>query len=279
MILNLTTGTAFNEIFDLPIQNRGGGVRPVGIQADTASLGTTFSIIGCLAIAGFRNSKTTKIIILFMISALILLSSVRAALLLVPLIILWWLKDSIKSFAIAFVLIVIGFFTFKSNNYVDELIDITTQNIEWTVDNPVESGYIRGIMIFFSFEVANERFPVGAGAATYGTVTSDDSHIYAEIGMHNSRFFVEKEGIYDSNLASLLGEFGYLGFVIYLFIFYLVVTTPAKFKKYEQEDEFKFVFSLLVIGYGVATPIFMNTYPAFILALVLVGSYKKIRNE
>jgi len=276
LLMNLLLGNYFNELFDLVVQKRGGGVRPIGIQSDTASLGTTFALLACLYITSIKKlTAKVKVVLLMFFSILVLLTTVRTALLFIPLVVLWWLKDSLKSFFIALAFILAILIPLKSSDYMDELIDITTQNIEWTVENPVESGYIRGIMIYFSFELANDRFPIGTGAATYGTVMSGDSHIYAEIGLQNSRFFVDKEGIYDSNFASILGEFGYLGLLVYFLVVYLVMMTPFRVGKYQNEAEFRFVFFLLISGYSIATPIFMNTYPAFMLALVLVASYSK----
>lgn len=278
MLFNMLSDFSFNTFFDRAIQFRGGLIRPLGIQGDTASLGSTFAIAASFYICHRENIKIkVKVLLILMFIVLILLSSVRTALIVIPLIFLWWLRDSFKTFILASVLLVIATFSFKSSNYADELIDITAQNIAWTIENPVESSYIRGIMIYFSFEVANSRFPFGAGAATYGTVMSDDSPVYAEIGLQNSRFFVEKEGIYDSNLASLLGEFGYLGLLIYLALFYKVITLPEKLRVGKLTNEFKFVFFLLVIGYSIATPIFMNTYPAFWFSLVAVAAYSTIK--
>ena len=129
-------------------------------------------------------------------------------------------------------------------------------------------------MIYFAFDLAIDRFPLGTGAATYGTVMSDNSAVYAEIGLQNSRYFVEKDGIYDSNFASLLGEFGFIGLFMFFIVFNRVITMPmSKSELYLSESEFRFVLLMLVIAYGVTTPIFMNTYPAFILALVSVASY------
>jgi hypothetical protein len=277
LLFNLATGSYFNEIFDVVTQNRGGWVRPIGIQANTGSLGTVLALFCCLWVCGLESlQKNVRIIILLVFSVFIILSTVRVAFLVIPLIILWWLKDSLKSFFVILFFILLMFFSLKSNKLVDELVDITVQNIEWTIDNPVESSYIRGIMIFFSVELANEHFPIGTGAATYGTVTSTDSYVYAEIGLQNSRFFIDKEGIYDSNLASLLGEFGYLGVLIYFYIFYRIINLPVKLGLYEQRNEFKFVFFSFIAISSLVSPVFMNTFPAFMLALVLVASYHRV---
>lgn len=274
MFINLFTGSLFNVLFDTKVNMRSGGVRPIGIQADTGSLGTTFALIGCLLISGLKSANNIKVILLLFMAVLVLIASTRTALILLPLVVVWWLRDSVKSFVIAFTLLVSSFFVIQSSNYMDEIIEITIDNVEATVDDPVASSYIRGIMIYFAFELAIDRFPLGTGAATYGTVMSDNSDVYAEIGLQNSRYFIEKDGIYDSNFASLLGEFGFLGLMLYLFIFYKIIHVPmVHSQQMHSVPEFRFVLFGVVFAYGVTTPIFMNTYPAFILVLVIVASY------
>jgi hypothetical protein len=275
LLINLLTGSLFNELFDTKVNMRSGSVRPIGIQADTGSLGTTFALIGCLMISGLKSTTNNiKLILLLLMAVLVLVASTRTALILLPLVVAWWLRDSAKSFFIASLLLVSSFFMIQSSNYMDEMISITVDNIESTVDDPVASSYIRGIMIYFAFELATERFPFGTGAATYGTVMSDNSPVYAEIGLQNSRYFIDKDGIYDSNFASLLGEFGFLGLLLYLFIFYKIIHAPMRYsQQLNSTPEFRFVLFGVVFAYGITTPIFMNTYPAFILVLVIVASY------
>jgi len=277
LILNILTGSLFNELFDTKVNLRSGGARPIGIQADTGSLGTTFALIGCLIVSGLKSTnRTLKVFFLVGMTALILVASTRTGLILIPLVVLWWLRDSVKSFVIAVVLLISSVIFIQSSDYMDELIDITIDNIEWTIEDPVASSYIRGIMIYFAFDLAIDRFPLGTGAATYGTVMSDNSAVYAEIGLQDSRYFVEKDGIYDSNFASLLGEFGFIGLALFFIVFNKVLKLPMRQSEiYSSESEFRFVLLMLVIAYGITTPIFMNTYPAFILALISVASYYK----
>lgn len=277
LVINLFTGSLFNLLFDTKVNMRSGSVRPIGIQADTGSLGTTFALIGCLLISGLKstiNNNNLKMCFLLVMAVLVLIASTRTALILLPLVVIWWLRDSVKSFLIAFILLVSSFFVIQSSNYMDEMVEITIDNVEATIDDPVASSYIRGIMIYFAFELAVDRFPLGTGAATYGTVMSDNSDVYAEIGLQNSRYFVEKDGIYDSNFASLLGEFGFLGLLLYLFVFYKIIRAPMMYsKQMKSASEFRFVLFGVAFAYGITTPIFMNTYPAFILMLVIVASY------
>ncbi|TPH17075.1 O-antigen ligase family protein [Litorilituus lipolyticus] len=281
LLLNLLSGSLFNEIFETKITLRSELVRPIGIQADTGNLGITFSLLGCLFVCGNKlTSRWAKVAILIAFTLLILMSSTRTGLVLIPLVVLWWLRDSIKSFFIAIVLLISSVFFISSSNYMDEMINITIENIEWTIDDPVASSYIRGIMIYFAFDLAADRFPLGTGAATYGTVMSDDSAVYAEIGLQNSRFFIDKDGIYDSNFASILGEFGYIGLLLYFWAFYKVINAPFRGESSNNsESEFRFVIYLLISAYCITTPIFMNTYPAFLFTLVIVASYKLQRRN
>ena len=284
LVLNILSGSLFNDLLDTKVNLRSGGARPIGIQADTGSLGITFALIGCLVVSGLKASnRALKVAILLGMTILILAASTRTGLILIPLIVMWWLRDSIKSFVIAIVLLISSAIFIQTSDYMDELIEITVDNIEWTIDDPVASSYIRGIMIYFAFDLAIDRFPLGTGAATYGTVMSDNSAVYAEIGLQNSRYFVEKDGIYDSNFASILGEFGFIGLALFFTAFNKVLKLPMrKSELYSSKKEFRFVLLMLVIAYGITTPIFMNTYPAFILALVSVASYyhepKTIKN-
>lgn len=275
MFINLATGATFNQIFEVATNIRGGLVRPIGFQGDTASLGTTIALLGIFLVTVIaRSNRQLAIIFLAGLAILLFLSSSRTSMIVLPIMVAWWFRQSIKAAAIAGVLVLLLVVTAPSNPYIAELIEITEQNIEWTVDNPVESAYIRGIMIFFSFELANQNFPFGTGAATYGTVMSEESFVYAELGLHNSRFFIETDGIYDSNLASLLGEFGYLGLLIYLALLYKAITL-FRSENAEQSNEFTFAICMAALVFGISTPLFMNTYPAFILALVCAASYSE----
>lgn len=275
LLLNMTTGSLFNQVFGVPTLARGGMIRPIGLQADTASLGTTLGLFGIFFVTWVKPSKKkVKVTLLFIFTILLLLSSSRTSLVIVPILVLWWFKESFKTVVVFSVIALISVSFLPPNKYVDSIIEITQQNIEWTTNNPVDSGYIRGIMIYFGVQTANDNFPIGRGAATYGTVFSDDSIVYAELGLRNSWFFIEKEGIYDSNIASLLGEFGYIGTIFYFTLLFKTMTLFSA-HNYKLRSEFLFALCATVFAYSVTTPIFMNSYPAFLVALVVAASYRK----
>lgn len=276
MVVNFATGDLFNKLTGIAVNVRGGMVRPIGIQADTAGLGMTFAMIGLYYLMrDFNNYNASQIFVLSLFVALILFSTSRTALIILPLVAVWWMRESYKLFILVAIMGVVGFFALRGNNYILELIEITALNIEWTVDSPEEAAYIRGIMIYYAFVLATDRFPFGTGAASYGTLMSDDSPIYAEIGLQNSRFFIEKSGIYDSNFASILGEFGYLGLVIYGAILVWTFATPALVykNKFKWSKGFKYTFWGAVVAYSVTIPVFMNSYPAMLLSAVGVAAY------
>lgn len=72
-------------------------------------------------------------------------------------------------------------------------------------------------MVFFGFKLLLNYFPFGTGAGTYGTVMSDDSPVYDMLGISQMEFFQKMEGVYDSNIASIFGEYGVVGVMVFIF--------------------------------------------------------------
>ena len=99
-----------------------------------------------------------------------------------------------------------------------------------------------------------------------------------------SRNIVEEHSthihIYDSNFASLLGEFGYIGALIYYIFFILICLKVSEFYGYRNTTEFKFVFFVFFTIYSVTGPVFMNTYQIVIFIIILLAAaHKKITRE
>lgn len=260
----------FHDFFDAKVLTRQGIIRPIGIQGHTALLGSALAFLSCYLLSRVeKNNIGLKVLILCLIVVLIYLSSIRTALIILPIFLAWWMKKSIKGFALVFIFVIVFGFTFKGSDVINNMAEMTSQNIENTVENPVESGYIRGMMIYFSFVLANENFPLGTGASTFGTSSSDNSHVYVELGVENSSFFIEKEGIYDSNFASVLGEFGYAGCLFYYFLLFIFFSRTVK-----GNIEFKYCFYGLIFAYSISNPVFMNSPTAFLIALLCVAISK-----
>jgi len=91
--------------------------------------------------------------------------------------------------------------------------------------------YIRVLMIYYGAQLGLMFFPLGAGAGNFGGVLSADSPVYRLLGVSDINFFQGLSGIYDSNLAALIGEYGYF-FAILIFVccyklFYVVMGRGA----------------------------------------------------
>jgi len=262
------------------LQVRGGVIRPIGFQGHTGTLGFFMSLAAAYFVSANRYINTyVKYFVLIVMIVLVVLTTVRTALIVFPLIFLWLLKDSFIKFAPILLFSIAIAFSFGSNKYVEELVSITEQNIEMSIESPMKSAYIRGMMLYFSFELATDRFPLGTGAATFGTVKSDDSNIYAELGVQNSRFFIEKDGIYDSNFASVLGEFGYFGTIFYYASFIWFCLRLIKMKNQKANKEYVFVLLSLMLVYSITNPIFMNTYQIFMFGLFFLAGQQQVENS
>jgi hypothetical protein len=130
------------------------------------------------------------------------------------------------TFSIVFAFLFSIFFITSDSFLVNE----TIRNIS-EFRNIEESRYIRFIMLYNSFSVATSYFPFGSGAGTYGTVLSENSWIYRELGLQNLEFFRDFWGIYDSNVASIIGEYGFVFFVLVMFFTYKIIFAVIRNKK------------------------------------------------
>ena len=90
-------------------------------------------------------------------------------------------------------------------------------NIEMSFS--LKSHYIRGLMLFMSFMLIVQYFPIGSGAGTFGSIFAKDSQVYKDFGVDHRFYFVEEWGIYDSNFASIIGEYGFIGIIFFIILF------------------------------------------------------------
>ncbi len=274
LFFDLAFPGVLHKFFGADIVLRGDVIRLVGIQAHTGTLGFVFSLFSVYVLFKFKRENYLWYILFLLCVALVLLTSVRTAMLAFPIVLLWLFKDSLKQASFLIVLLIPALIMFSKTKYADELVYITQQNIEMSIEDPQKSAYIRGMMLYFSFELANENFPIGTGAATFGSVRSDDSNVYAYLGVHNSRFFIEKDGIYDSNFASILGEFGYIGLLFYV-AFFLFLTNPKLLPKGYELGDGCYPLIILFVLYSFTNPVFMNTFQIFSFALFYFASIRK----
>jgi hypothetical protein len=250
----------------------GGITRVGGLQASPNSLAI---LLGLVFLASYYRviylplfSGSMRRFWLFVIFFLILLTGSRTALLVVfsSLFVKMYFNVNSKKIrllflSIAIIICILGALTL-ANSYLFESIKTNLTAIS------DDSGYIRGMMIFNGVRLAIENFPFGSGAATFGTPLSTGSIVYEYLGLNRTAFVIEGRGIYDSNFASVVGEFGLIGLIIFTYLISMVLV-----KNYKRHRNFGFSLSMVIffILSFFTTPLLMNSYLSLIVTLVLTG--------
>lgn len=142
-----------------------------------------------------------------------------------------------------------------------DIIETVSRNISDSFS--LESYYIRGIMVNMGFQIVYLYFPIGTGAATFGSVFSEGSQVYKDFGVSQRSFFIEKSGIYDSSLASWMGEYGIIGLVFLGVIFYYL---RSYLESMTLNSNKVMINSLLLVFlfFSLTTPVFTNNVYIFL---------------
>lgn len=106
-----------------------------------------------------------------------------------------------------------------------DVFDSIIQNIFQTFT--LESTYIRGNMIYLSGLIFYQFFPVGTGAASFGSVMANNK-VYEYYEQADRYYFANDIGLYDSNIASIVGEYGFIGLIFYILLFFYTYRYLAK---------------------------------------------------
>jgi hypothetical protein len=267
-VLNLYFGENFNKFFEIKNDYRANILNISGFQLNRNTLGLTLLLLVILMYKQFEKNRKKLIIYISIISILILFTGSRTTLtiLLITTVLLFYSKQSkkLKGFAIIIIVSIIVPFGYLIKD--SEYINLTNSNMK-QINSDGGGGYIRGIMIYHGFQLANQFFPLGTGSATYGTVLSEGSIVYKELGIDNYYFMEEFKGVYDSNLASILGEFGYLGLLLFLMLT-ISIYTDLELKD-QSNKKYILIVLLLILIYTVTAPILMSSNMAIILALII----------
>ncbi len=197
--------------------------RIIGFQYTPNDLAIFVSFYFCYRL--FLKRVTVQHIAMLALCVIVVLATTsRTALMVIVMALCFflYLKKSPISYAALFfcsAIFVLSFWeTITASYYVTE----TLVNFS-AFDNISNTEYIRFIMVYNSFVLAIENFPFGVGAANFGSVMSEGSFVYSMLGLSNMSFFVNMEGVYDSNLASIVGEYGVFGVVLYLYFMVLLL--------------------------------------------------------
>lgn len=139
------------------------------------------------------------------------------------------------------------------------------------------SGYLlddtqaRSITYIYSFVTANRYFPLGSGFGTYGGYSAayNYSILYQQYGFNNvwglSQYNLVDGNcfLFDTYYPMIIGQFGYIGFALFLFVLIHIFVKLFKSKKYITVS---FMLSIMVIAFG-----FNITNPATCFIFVIGG--------
>ncbi|MCK4440604.1 MAG: hypothetical protein KAU90_01270 [Sulfurovaceae bacterium] len=128
--------------------------------------------------------------------------------------------------------------------------------------------YIRGIMIYYSIVLSIEYFPIGTGAASYGSVMSKGSQVYINLDIDKLRFFRDMSGVYDCNIATILGEFGIVGIILFGLLFWKLWSFLKKNNSNNNMNYYK-VLIILIFFIMLKGSMLMHSYTSLIFAMAL----------
>lgn len=273
VVLNLLLGPIFINALNAQLQYRFGFIRPVGFQADTFYLGLSCAYFYLYYL--FKNKEFDKPTIFIPLTigftALFVISSLRTPFAALGLAMFFIFVKSLRGVIVGVSIALIIVVPLMMTQGLDDIIQLTQDDLEGITDP--DSQYMRGMIMYFSVVLAVENFPVGTGAATYGTILSKGGPVYDYLGLSTFYSVIEGEGIFDSNFASVFGELGFIGLAAFLFISYkLVQLVWVK----GGNHTFLLCYSGFVLFYFLVAPVFTSGFGAMMTALVLAAMCKHI---
>tara|TARA_Y200000002_G_scaffold343605_1_gene316208 strand:- start:9153 stop:10406 length:1254 start_codon:yes stop_codon:yes gene_type:complete len=275
LLMQLIIPGIFNSIFPIE-ENTSYGFendeqRFWGFQLNSNALGILFSFF-FITVLDKLNFKKNKLLLFFLLFAIIISGS-RTALIFVAIGFIFSNFSLIKKTTSISLIVFILLFSGLS----DSLIQKTNKNLDSlsTIDS---TRYIRFLMTYHGVNLSIKYFPFGTGAATFGTVLSNNSSVYNEVGIADLPSVIEKSGIYDSNFGSISGEFGIIGLLIFYGFFYILI---EKFKSYHNYKNFNiYLFFIIGIIASLLRVFFISTFYSVVFCLLLFSyiELKQLQN-
>lgn len=272
ILTNIVLQSAFFEIFDTQIQSRGGMVRLLGFQLKPNDLAL---FLGVYFIHYFFHRDAYRkffrqSIFAVLVTAAVLLNGSRVGLSAVPIGMFFSATRSAKiKLALGSIAVLAAAYSLFGD-YLNYVVTETIANIG-EFEDIRNSQYIRGIMIYYGFALAIDYFPIGAGAATFGSILSSGSIVYSELGLMNMQFFQEMQGVYDSNFATIMGEFGLFGLLGFWYVWFELA--KAGLRQYEDQPlakRYVIAISVLAIIVFLTNPFFMYQYNSVIFVVAMI---------
>jgi hypothetical protein len=212
-------------------------------------------------------------VFLILIILMVLLSGSRSPLIFLPLVLFYNLKGNVKLNYKTLILItfagigMIGLFAFTSDVLIDKTIgNISSIGPRETSElyNPRSFLYYYGFLLFVNF------FPFGTGIGTYASTLSADSKVYSYLHIDKIKFVIEEQGLFDSNVACIMGELGFVGVIMFIYLIYKYFKWGLS--KYSDSNDIKrykilFFFFIFLAFKG---NVFMNGGVSILFSLFLM---------
>lgn len=277
-VLQLTTPNLFIDIFTpseqmIRVTDRG-DFRLWGFQRNPNRIGILFSFLAILLIMKKEIVKNynSYIVLLTLSIVIVVLSGSRSAILFLAFALIFSEIKIKKKVFFASILTIVLFVS----GVLDYVSRKTASNIETVNEISVdESNYIRWLMIYYGTEIALNNFPVGTGAATFGTAFSYNADVYNEIGIAEVPSVREQTGgVHDSNFGSIMGEFGFIGFLIFYgftaFLIYKILNNSV-WATFKNTNHFLYCMCLIVFSASFVNPTYLNSYFSVLFSLLILG--------
>ncbi len=269
VLLQLVLGKSFNEIFNVSTFARP-NVRYVGFFTHPNHLAYVFFLyVAYLLNNKFKynlrlsNKDWFKILASIVV---IFLADSRTSILAVLIFLFafyWQLIKRNYNLIIGVIvssIILVGGYMVLFTSFIDSIIS----NVKDTLD--LNSHYIRGNMIYLAGLIFFQYFPIGTGASTFGSVLSD-TKVFEMYGQANRYYFKNEIGIYDSNIASIIGEYGFIGILFFIGLFNSLI-------KYLKSFTFRKTLIaplfLIFIMYMITNPMLTNNLYTILTSIVAV---------
>lgn len=139
----------------------------------------------------------------------------------------------------------------------------------------------RATLLITSFKISRDFFPIGSGLATFGTLQSGENFSKAyEVYQLNYRYGFLPNAfsfVTDCGWAGIIGQFGIIGTLCYLFMFYCFGRSIYRFKQTNNMLPFIGIIGYLLIS-STNENAFTSNYTIFfaiILAIIVMGYKEK----